>query len=141
MNWGKGIIIAMVAFVGFIVVLATILMSKNVDLVAEDYYQKEISYEEEINAKKNANALQDQIKLAQDENFLIVSVPEGDFREIKLELKRPNNDKQDLEFEIEGTRTYLIEKAKLNQGMYDAKFTFQHENQPCQVETDIYVNK
>lgn len=141
MNWGKGIIVVMVAFVGFIVVLATILMSKNVDLVAEDYYQKEISYEDEITAKKNANALEDQIKLAQDDDFLIVSVPEGNFTEIKLELNRPNNDKQDLEFEIKGTRTYLIEKTKLSQGMYDAKFTFQHEDEPCQVETDIYVTK
>jgi len=56
MNWGKGITIVMVAFIGFIITLVTILMSNKIDLVSEDYYQKEIKFEDEIASAKNWKA-------------------------------------------------------------------------------------
>lgn len=141
MNWGKGITIALVAFIGFIVFLGVTLMSKNVDLVSEDYYQQEINYEDQINAKVNASKLTKSITVDQDEDFLIVSIPEGAFEHIELFLKRPNNDKKDLSFKISDTRTYLIEKSKLTKGNYNARINFLHEKKECQVETSIYINK
>lgn len=141
MNWGKGIIAALGAFIVFIVVLGTVMMSTNVDLVADDYYQQEISYEDEISAKKNANALAESIEINQDKDFLIVSVPEGPYNDIKLSLDRPNDDNKDLEFNIEGTKTFLIEKNKLQKGVYNTRLTFSHDDKPCQEESSIYVNK
>lgn len=132
---------ALIAFVGFIVILATILMSKNVDLVSEDYYQKEITYEDQIQAKKNANRLAETVKISQNDKFVIVSVPEGPFTDVELSLDRPNNDAKDMLFPIEGTKTFLIDKTKLDRGMYNAKITFSHEDKPCQEETSIYVEK
>lgn len=53
MNWGKGIVIGMAAFVIFIVTLVSIIMSRKVDLETENYYQKEALLDDEIQARKN----------------------------------------------------------------------------------------
>jgi hypothetical protein len=42
MNWGKGIIVTMAAFMSFILFMVFTLLSKNTDLESEDYYKKEI---------------------------------------------------------------------------------------------------
>ncbi|MEY3438013.1 MAG: hypothetical protein RL265_598, partial [Bacteroidota bacterium] len=61
MNWGRGIILAMALFMGFILFLVVNIMLHTVDLESEDYYKKEINYEQEITAMKNFNAVNSRI--------------------------------------------------------------------------------
>lgn len=122
MNWGKGIIIGMSAFVVFISVLIAIIMSKSVDLETEDYYQKEINFNNEFAAQTAWNELQKEIDFSSDEAYWIVKLPkiEG-VEKAEIEFKRPNDDKQDKHFEIGQTQTYLISKKNLEKGWYDYK--------------------
>lgn len=141
MNWGKGIAIALALFMGFIIYLGVTLMSKNVDLVADDYYQQEIDYENEINAQKNAQNLKEQPSIVQEDEYVIVKVPEGPFDDMKLVLERPNNDELDQDYSIEGTRTFLIEKSTLEKGQYLAVLQYTFDGAVCQQETELYINK
>jgi len=77
MNWGKGIVIGMVTFMGFIIFLVVGLMMNRVDLESEDYYKREINYEQEITAQENANNLDSKIEIVSNKDFVIVKVPEG----------------------------------------------------------------
>ncbi|MGV3632225.1 MAG: FixH family protein [Bacteroidota bacterium] len=119
MNWGKGIIIGMSAFVAFISVLVTIIMSNRVDLVSDDYYRKEIAYESEIAAK---NAWDDEggvLHFASDSAHLIVSLPQIDgVDSYELSLERPDDRKRDMSFTIAQTQTFLVKKSSLVNGMY-----------------------
>ncbi len=141
MNWGKGIAIALGTFVTFIIVLATILMSQKVDLVSEDYYQKEMAYEEEIVQLQNAYKIEEKLELSQTDDFLIVKIPEGPYSDLKMSLQRPNNDQLDLSFDIAGTRTFMVEKNKLELGRYNVAFEFNYEDAPCQQRANIFINK
>ncbi len=141
MNWGKGITIALVLFIGFIVCLGTILMRQNVDLVAEDYYQQEINYESQISAESNAKKLEDKPIFTQEDNYFIVTVPEGDFTKITLDLKRPNNSDKDLQFDIVGTKMFMIEKSKLDAGQYSLELRYEFEGKPCQQKTSVFIQK
>ncbi len=141
MNWGKGITVALVLFVGFIVTLGVILMKQNVDLVTDDYYQQEIDYETQINAESNAKKLAERPSFSQDENFLIVTIPEGEFTKMTLDMQRPNNSDKDQQFEIEGTRTFMIEKGDLEVGQYGLALRYEFEGKPCQQKTSIFIKK
>ena len=141
MNWGKGITIALVLFIGFIVTLGTILMRQNVELVAEDYYQQEMDYETQISAESNAKKLETQLEINQDESFFMVQVPDGDFNKINLQLSRPNNSEKDLQFDIEGTKSFLLEKTKLEAGQYNVLLQYNFEGKPCQQKTTIFIKK
>ncbi|MFN5416140.1 MAG: FixH family protein [Flavobacteriia bacterium] len=120
MNWGKGLTIAMISFVSFITVLIVIIMSNRIDLVSEDYYQKEVVFGDQISAQNNWNEVAENVQFQANKEHLIVNLPkiEG-VDNYQLKLKRPNDNKQDLAFEINNTQTYLIEKSKLHVGVYD----------------------
>jgi len=141
MNWGKGIAIALSLFVGFILFLAITLMSQKVDLVSEDYYQKEIVFEDEIVARKNADAIETKMEISQTDQFLVVKIPEGTFEGIQMKLKRPNDDRLDISFAIEGTHLFMVDKNKLEEGRYDIALEFTYDNEPCHQRENIFLNK
>lgn len=141
MNWGKGIAVALSLFVGFILFLAISLMTQNVDLVSEDYYQKEMAFENEIIARKNADAIETKMEITQTEQFLIVKIPEGTFEGIQMKLKRPNDDRLDMNFAIEGTHVFMVNKDKLEAGRYDINLEFTYNGQPCQQREGIFLKK
>jgi hypothetical protein len=56
-SWGKGIALTYILFVVLTLIFVVFSMTKNVDLVSPDYYEKEIKYQEQINNKTNTNNL------------------------------------------------------------------------------------
>lgn len=56
-NWGTGIVVGMILFMGFIITLSTKMIGSKVDLVTKDYYEQGIEFEEHLNQVKAANAL------------------------------------------------------------------------------------
>lgn len=141
MNWGKGITAALILFIGFIVSLGVILMRQNVDLVADDYYQQEIDYETQISAESNAKKLGAQPSFTQNANYFIVSIPEGKFSKIVMDLHRPNNSDKDQQFDIVGTKMFLIEKSKLEKGQYRITLRYDFEGKSCQQKTTVFIQK
>jgi|TARA_R110000737_G_scaffold17130_1_gene34615 hypothetical protein len=125
MNWGKGIAIALGAFMIFILVLAIKLMTTNVDLVTPDYYEREINYSQEMDAVQNSEDLEEKIALSFIEEHLVVKIPENLGAEnIELKLIRNNDEKLDRDYNIENTNTFLIDKKELVKGHYDTEIYY-----------------
>ena len=139
MNWGKGITIAMTLFMGFIVYLVVILMSHKVDLESEDYYVREIAYEDEISAL-NSGAKNQQIKVTQDDNYLVLQIPEtGVYNDVLIELKRPNDNKLDRTYPLKGTKTFMIAKSELTKGQYNIEISYRDGSENCLQKDKIYI--
>ena len=54
-NWGWGIFIVLVLFIAFIGNLVYKSSQVRVDLVSENYYEKEIKYQHQIESEKNTH--------------------------------------------------------------------------------------
>jgi hypothetical protein len=139
MNWGKGIVIGMATFMTFIIVLVVGLMMNRVDLESEDYYKREINYQQEITAQENANKLKSKIEIISNAEFLVVKVPEGEFTKIELHLSRPNDQKMDKLFKIEGTKSFLINKKELEKGLYTVELSYMVDNKPCLQKESVTI--
>ena len=139
MNWGKGIIIAMALFIGFITFLVISLVSHTIDLESEDYYTKEINYEQEITAMENGNKLKSKIEMISQKEFVVVQIPEKEnLSKIQVIFIRPDNKKLDKSFLISGTKSYLIPKTELSKGTYNVEIRFESNSTAClQKETII----
>jgi|APGre2960657404_1045060.scaffolds.fasta_scaffold24939_2 hypothetical protein len=139
MNWGKGIIIAMALFIGFITFLVISLVSHTIDLESEDYYTKEINYEQEITALENGNKLNDKIVVLSQKEFVVVQIPEKEnLTKIQIIFIRPDNKKLDKSYLISGTKSYLIPKIELKKGTYNIEIRFENNKTTClQKETII----
>jgi hypothetical protein len=135
MNWGRGITIAMIAFMSFILYMVFTLMSKNTDLQSEDYYQKELNFENEISALKNTNKLKEKVKVTLNDTYVIVQFPNlEELDSIKVELYRPNNDKDDQVFSVQESKVVMIPKSKLKKGIYEMNIQYQ-------VKRELYMQK
>jgi len=75
MNWGYKILIVYLVFVSGIIFLVFKSSSQKVDLVTTDYYDKELVYQQKIDAMKNADRLSDTIKYEILHNGLSIVFP------------------------------------------------------------------
>lgn len=140
MNWGKGIIVAMALFMGFIVFLVVNLMMHRIDLESEDYYKKEINYEQEIIAMKNFNELNEGIVLKKQDEFMVIQLPEKlQLKNVEVHLIRPDDNKLDRTFSIENTKTFLIPSKELTKGNYAVEISFLHDSKPCLQKETITI--
>ena len=142
MNWGKGLTIAIIAFMSFILYMVITLMTKgNADLVSEDYYKKEIEYEKEITALKNSENATEKVTINDKGEFIVFQFPTTkEIDNIEIHLLRPNNDKADLTFSEKDTKNVMIEKKKLEKGIYKASIRYNSEGQPFLQKAELNIN-
>ncbi|HNR85127.1 MAG TPA: FixH family protein [Taishania sp.] len=139
MNWGKGLTIAMALFIGFIITLTSIMMSKSTELEDEDYYAREVNYEQEIQSYKNAATLGKATVNLVDDEIQIVFPEDLALSDGKVVLSRPNNQKLDQEFYFEEGNSFVIPKSKLVAGKYNIEILYKINNQSCIQKEEITI--
>lgn len=75
LNFGHKILITFILFGGFIFYLVYRTTQVNVDLVTKDYYEKELKYQEVIDASKNASSLGSRMTISQEGNKIVLQLP------------------------------------------------------------------
>lgn len=135
LNWGTGIVIAIIGFISFImyfVISMSTVKSYNHDLVSDKYYQKELEYQQTIDATKNAKALKENISIEQSIGGLIVNFPKDfDYTKIKgkVFLYRPSNKQLDFEIPISLSETYLlVPEKRLLGGRWNITVSWNYNN-------------
>jgi len=135
-NWGTGIVIAMVLFMIFILsfVYKTIAVDKyEHHLVSEDYYKDELYYQKEIDKLNNAAKLSENITLSNSEKGITISFPQDkDFNKIKgkIHFQRRSNLKLDFEKEIKLSDHFIIiPDSLLVSGKWIIKIDWQYNDE------------
>jgi len=80
-NWGTGIVIAMIAFMSFILYFVVKMFTDDkyqYDLVVEEYYKQEIGFQDELNAEKNAMELSENVIIVQTANGVMIDFPKNE---------------------------------------------------------------
>ncbi len=141
MNWGKGIIIAIGAFMCFILFMVVTLMSKSTDLESEDYYKKEIEYEQEMNALKNASQLKEHAKIDLTEEYLVVVLPTKEqVSNVQIALFRPDNKKKDRLLNENNSKTIMIAKNTLLKGRYNVAIKYEVNGKKILQKEEIMID-
>ncbi len=134
-NWGTGVVIAIIGFISFIMYFVITMSTDNNyshDLVTNKYYQQELKYQQEIDASKNALELEENIKVEQSVGGLIVNFPK-DLEYSKIEgkvfLYRPSNKQLDFEIPISISDKYLlVPEKRLVDGRWNIKIFWKYKN-------------
>lgn len=116
MDWGKGILLTIIAFVGFILTLVIISVRQDdIHLVTENYYEKEIKYQDQIDRETSAAGLNREVLVFDSQSKTVVlDLPVG--AKGNLQLFRPSDARLDQELSLdileEGKTTVPLEKLK-----------------------------
>jgi hypothetical protein len=115
-------------------------MSQRVDLQSEDYYQKEINYEAELQAMRNSSELETKIEVIEQKDYIVIQIPnEGNFHDLRVEFIRPDDNKLDQSFQIDHTKSFLIERKKLAKGKYNVEIYYSFNGKDCLQKQNIYI--
>ncbi|MBW8199590.1 FixH family protein [Flagellimonas abyssi] len=133
-NWGTGIVLAFIGFISFILYFVVRMStddSANHDLVTEEYYKKELSYQQEIDASKTATEMNANLKVEKTAEGLVIAFPERfDPKKISgiVSLYRPSNKHLDTNFPISLSKTHLlIPDNRLVDGRWDISINWEYE--------------
>lgn len=140
-NWGTGIVIAIVLFMSFILFFVIKVQSNskyNNELVTEEYYKKEAFIEQDIQKQKNANKLEEKLIIQKTTEGISIEFPKSFLPEdVKgtVSLYRPSDQTLDFEIPISNSSPYLlIPKMSLTGGLWDITIDWSYKG------TD-YLNK
>lgn len=123
MSWGTKIALSYIAFVVATIGIVLFSMTKEVDLVTDNYYEKELVYQEQIDKMTRANALTEKVSIKKEGAELKFIFPrEFNYYSIEgeIHLYRPADSKKDIVFpvQIDSTYTQIISTNKLEKGMW-----------------------
>lgn len=132
-NWGTGIVLAFVAFISFIMYFVVVANSDpraDHDLVTEEYYRKELEYQQDLDASRNLELFGGGVEVQRIPEGLGIRFPEGmDPRGIdgKMSLYRPSNKQLDFEMPIQNSDTLqLIPASRLLDGRWNIRLNWTY---------------
>ena len=143
-SWGTGIVLAFIGFMGFImffVIKANTDKKYDHDLVTEDYYVKELDFQNDIDKQNNAKALLENISWAKTEKGLVIIFPEHLLTNSitgKVFLYRPSNKQLDFELPISlSDHNLLIPDKRLLDGRWNIKVDWQYNGKSYLYKKEI----
>lgn len=146
-TWGHAAIAIPVTIV---VVFTSVLIrsmadDKNTELVTEDYYAKEMQFQDQINRTKNALELNTQIDWVKADNNWELKLT-GDFDPTKatgeIHVYRPSDSKLDLDIplELNNTGRQMISGKNFKKGKYQIQVNWMVEGAECYLEKHVFIH-
>ena len=125
-NWGTGIVLALLIMISGMIVLVSIAVRQDFDLVDNDYYQKSITYQQHIEKVGNTAALEQKIIFELSAGSLKLSFPNlenyGNYTG-EIHFYSPVEARRDfsLAVKLDSTLMQIIDLKNLEKGRYQVK--------------------
>ena len=141
-NWGTGIALFYTTFA--VVMVSVVIRSTYFDnsLVADNYYQQDLEYQQHIDKVNNASALAKDLVISQnlDEQYLRFQFP-NDLAGIKgdIFLFRPSDESKDLHLPIspDSLQQQIISTKDLIPGLWRVKVDWQSDDRSFYKEVNL----
>ncbi len=143
-NWGFGIVMTFIIFGIGTFVMVYISMNTNVDLVTDDYYEKELRYQDHIQLVKSTNALEKQVAMELTSSsvkftYPVIDAPSGYSGTVYF--FRPSNRKGDFvrAVALDSSCSQLFPISDFTPGLWRAKISWSAGNQQYYSEMPIII--
>ena len=129
MNWGYKIAVFFGAFVLITTGVTDYLMNQKVDVVTENYYEKELKYQEQLDKVARTRALKESVEITNTGKELIIkfpNLPDKNQSKDLISLYRPSDDSKDVKIPIltDTSRTQVVSVDRLVKGYWKVKINW-----------------
>lgn len=144
-SWGTKIAATYIIFVVGVLIMVFIFMNQDVHLVTENYYSKELEFQNHIDKINRTNQLEEQLQIINQTSAIKFIFPKQfDYKTIKgsINFYRPSDPSKDLTIKIapDSFNTQLVITEKLNKGIWKVKVDWLANNNNYYNEKIIMVN-
>ena len=141
MNWGRGLTLFIIGFILAMLGMVYIAFKQSNEMIEDNYYDREVKYQEIIDAKSNLNPLLGEFVLADSNDYILLRLPasastaiqKGELRMIKMDAAASDNT-----LIVTQTETQ-IDKAKFQKGLYHVKLGWDSEGKSYFYENDLLI--
>lgn len=138
-SWGHKIALLYCSFAGMIIFMVYKSMQQSIDLVADNYYEKTMQYEQQIEKMGKASLPENKIKLTHENRRLSILFPES--KDVKGEVKffKPDNAKLDFAVNINENKV-IYDTSKLQKGKWKLQINWLINNIAVYNEKTLIIN-
>jgi len=137
MNWGKGIVLAIVLFIAFImyfVIKMQMNNNYNFELVTENYYHQEVSFQEKLNAKQNASIYLKEFSIKKRSKGLDIQLPSeiiNHSSHVEVFFYRPSNKSLDFRYPVKSSNSiFSILDPRIIPGRWNVEINIINDSIP-----------
>lgn len=144
-SWGIKIAATYIIFVIGVIIMVLIFMNQDVHLVTDNYYAKELEYQEQIDKVDRTSRLKEQLQivnLQSDIKFIFPAEFSSSVISGRIDFYRPSDQSQDFTVEIrtDSLLTQMISTAKLMKGVWKVKVDWSANEDTYYNEKILMVN-
>jgi hypothetical protein len=144
-NWGTGIFVVIVLFLLAVIAFFIFINTLDINLVEDNYYEKELAYQERIDKINNTAALAGEINISVEPGILTIRFPAIDsaFTPVgKIWLYRPSDPKKDVILPLELDKTYqqVLDISKMDKGKWTIKLEWEMGGRDYYFEEGIIIS-
>jgi hypothetical protein len=141
-NWGTKLLIAIILFMGFILTLVYLSTLYDISLVEKDYYPKGLKYQDRIDEITNAKPYLNEFAFSQNNEEVIVSLPEIDPDTGTIVFFRPSGTQMDRMYQLSPDSAFLMHfpLSAFTRGKYIAKIFWREADKGFYIEKTFYFN-
>lgn len=143
-SWGTSLVLAIFSFIAFIMFFVITMITDKAyshDLVVEEYYKNELTFQEQLDKTKNASLLSENIQLEQTSEGLVISFPkELESASIKgnVFLYRPSNKQLDSEIPLSlSSHQLLVPDSRFIDGRWNIIIDWEYKGEKFYFKEDI----
>ena len=145
-NIRNGIIFTIIIFIIGLIWYIVFSYSVEFGMVEEDYYEKGLNYQDQIERIKNANQLPEPVTIINLGNHIQIKFPESlDFysAEGQIQLFRPSDPNLDrfVNLKLDDGGQQLINVSSFDQGAWIVKLNWKKDSIEYYTEQRIFLNK
>jgi nitrogen fixation protein FixH len=141
-NWGTGILIALAVMIVGMITLVWVAVHQDYDLVENDYYQKSVNYQQQIDKEKKTDALAEKITFIQSGDTLKLTFPDmANFSAYsgRIHFYSPVAEKRDLTLPVKlnSVHSQIVDLKSLQKGRYVVKIDWSANKTDYYQEEEI----
>lgn len=144
-NWGRGIAIFYICFMMVMIFMVVKSSQNDVQLVQENYYEKDLNYEAFRQSRANAEAMPDpiQVEYSVKERHIQIRFPSNMQKSVgKIALFRPSNKFMDKNYDLkldDQSRMIIPLAPDVRKGLWYVKVDWMHQNKQFYSEQSIVL--
>ena len=144
LSWGIKITVLYAGFVILIVTMVSLTMREKVDLVAKDYYEQELSYQDKINVINRTKTLSEPVTWQVKPDSLVMQFPKqftGRQIQGSIYFFRPSDASMDITVPLAADTSNIrsIATTALNKGVYKMQVSWEVDKQTYYNEGIIHI--
>ncbi len=143
-SWGKKITVVYVLFVLFLLLAVLFSFKQDLNLVTDNYYEKELEYQKQIDKEKRAALLPEKPTMFFNNKILTFTFPKAfNYKNIsgQIHLYRPSDSKKDivLPVGVDQTNKQEIGLQSIEKGLWRVKLDWIYDNVTYYGEYNLMV--